>query len=102
MEKVRLIETAWYDDFLNNKYINDLAADLNKSRGIGDACANTEEVLPQPKTNVKDENGIIHVQPACEQTQLDKNDKNGTCVKPRGRYLVPFQENASKLPNVSV
>ncbi|XP_060599196.1 uncharacterized protein LOC132752827 [Ruditapes philippinarum] len=99
MEKVRLIESAWYDDFLNNKYINDLTADLIKSRGIGDACAPIEELFQEPITHEKDENGIIHVKPVAEPAALNRNTPT---VKPRGRFIVPYIETTSPLPNVSV
>ncbi|XP_053385201.1 uncharacterized protein LOC123536063 isoform X2 [Mercenaria mercenaria] len=97
MEKVRLIESAWYDDFLNNKYVNDLTIELarNKARGVGDACAKTEELMTEPERNQKDENGILHVRAADERSSQPT-------IKPKGRYIVPFKESISSLPNVSI
>lgn len=102
MEKVRIIEKAWYDDYLNDKYINDLTAEqqTERSRGVGDACVPAQDTL---KVTVEkqihiDKQGILHVQ---DVRGLD-NESSPITVKPKARHIVQFKENVVQLPKASV
>ncbi|KAL4225424.1 hypothetical protein ACF0H5_016114 [Mactra antiquata] len=98
MGKVRIIQQAWYDDYRNNKYINDISLADIKSCGFGDAPTDDKKQNGDLERSL-DAAGIVLVR---NVSSTGGPTTNSTLI-PRSRYLVPSNKSeVSGLTRVSM